>query len=40
MNDKDLDFFTFDQIKDDFIGEVGTLKRTLYERELKKDLVA
>jgi hypothetical protein len=40
MNDKDLEIFNFDQTKDQFIGEVGTVKRTLYERELKKELVA
>ena len=27
--------YTLDQIKDEFIGEVGTAKRTLYEQELK-----
>jgi hypothetical protein len=31
MNDKGLEMFTFHQIKDEFIGEVGTVKRTLYE---------
>lgn len=27
--------FTFDQIKDEFIGEIGTEKRTRYEQELQ-----
>ena len=32
---KKLEMYTLDQIKDEFIGEVGTEKRTLYEQELK-----
>ncbi len=32
---KKLEVYTLDQIKDEFIGEVGTEKRTLYEQELK-----
>lgn len=31
----ELEIFTFDQIKDEFIGEIGTDSRTLYEQELK-----
>ncbi|MBE8713662.1 helix-turn-helix domain-containing protein [Sphingobacterium hungaricum] len=27
--------FTFDEIKDEFIGELGTEKRTAYEQELQ-----
>ena len=30
---KELEMFTFDQIKDDFIDEIGTEKRTQYEQE-------
>lgn len=30
-----LEVFTFDQIKDEFIGEIGTEKRTQYEQELQ-----
>jgi len=32
---KDLQMFSFESIKDEFIGEVGTVKRTLYEQELQ-----
>ena len=32
---KELEVFTFDQIKDEFIGEIGTEKRTRYEQELQ-----
>ena len=28
---KELEVFTFDQIKDELIGEIGTEKRTSYE---------
>ena len=35
MENKKLERYTLDQIKDEFIGEVGTEKRTLYEQELK-----
>jgi len=27
----ELEMFSFDQIKDEFIGEIGTEKRTQYE---------
>ena len=30
----DYKMFSFDQIKDEFIGEIGTEKRTHYEQEL------
>jgi len=30
----DLEMFSFDEIKNEFIGEAGTPKRTLYEQEL------
>ena len=35
MKNKDvtLEMISFDKIKDEFIGEVGTVKRTLYEQE-------
>lgn len=32
----ELEMFTFDQIKNEFIGEIGTDKRTHYEHELKQ----
>ncbi|NEN25058.1 helix-turn-helix transcriptional regulator [Cryomorpha ignava] len=31
----ELEMFTFDQIKDEFIGEIGTEKRIQYEQELQ-----
>ena len=37
--EKDLEMFSFDQIKDEFIGETGTVKRTLYEQELQKEMI-
>ncbi len=36
---KELEMFTFDQIKDEFIGEIGTKKRTQYEQELKLEIL-
>jgi plasmid maintenance system antidote protein VapI len=36
---KELEVFTFDQIKDEFIGEIGTEKRTRYERELQLEML-
>jgi plasmid maintenance system antidote protein VapI len=36
---EELEMFTFDQIKDEFIGEVGTEKRTRYEQELKLEIL-
>lgn len=38
--EKELEIFTFDQIKDEFIGEIGTEKRTLYEQELQLEMLA
>ncbi len=35
----ELEIFTFDQIKNEFIGEVGTERRTQYERELQFELM-
>lgn len=31
--------FTFDQIKDEFIGETGSEKRTQYEQELQLEIM-
>jgi plasmid maintenance system antidote protein VapI len=31
----ELEMYSFDQIKDEFIGEVGTEKRVKYEQELQ-----
>ncbi|HEY9221338.1 MAG TPA: helix-turn-helix transcriptional regulator [Lutibacter sp.] len=36
---KELEIYTFDKIKDEFIGEVGTVKRTLYEQELQMEIL-
>ena len=36
---KELEMFTFDQIKDEFIGEIGTKRRTLYEQELQLEIM-
>lgn len=36
---KKLEMFSFDQIKDEFIGKVGTEKRTLYEQELQLEVI-
>ncbi len=36
---KELEVFTFDQIKDEFIGEIGTERRTQYEQELQLELM-
>lgn len=35
----DLEIFTLDQIKDEFIGEIGTPKRTHYEQELQLEVL-
>lgn len=37
--EKELEIYTFDKIKDEFIGEVGTVKRTLYEQELQMEIL-
>lgn len=37
--DKKLEIYSFDQIKDEFIGEVGTEKRTRYEQELQIEVL-
>lgn len=36
---EELELFTFDQIKDEFIGEIGSKKRTQYEQELQLELL-
>ena len=36
---KELEIFSFDQIKNEFIGEIGTEKRTQYEQELQLELM-
>lgn len=36
---KELKMFTLDQIKDEFIGEIGTEKRTQYEQELQLEVL-
>lgn len=36
---KKLEIFTLDQIKDEFIGETGTAKRTRYEQELQLEVL-
>ncbi len=36
---KELEMFTFDQIKDEFIGEIETEKRTQYEQELQLEVL-
>ena len=35
----ELEMFSFDQIKEEFIGEIGTEKRTHYELELQLDIL-
>ena len=39
IKNKDLKMFTLDQIKDEFIGEIGTEKRTQYEQELQLEIM-
>jgi len=39
MENKELQLFTFDQIKDEFIGEKGTEKRQVYEQELQLEVL-
>jgi hypothetical protein len=36
---KELEMFSFDQIKDEFIGKIGTEKRTQYEQELQLEVL-
>ena len=35
----DFEMYSFDQIKDEFIGEIGTEKRTRYEQELQLEVL-
>jgi hypothetical protein len=35
----ELEMFSFDQIKDEFIGEIGTEKRTHYEQDLQLEIL-
>ncbi len=35
----DLEMYAFDQIKDEFIGEIGTERRTQYEHELQVEIM-
>jgi len=39
MENEELKLFTLDQIKDEFIGEIGSEKRNLYEQELQLELL-
>ncbi len=39
MENKELKMFTFDQIKNEFVGEIGTDKRTQYEQELQIEVL-
>jgi hypothetical protein len=39
MKDKEIKMFSFDEIKDEFIGEPGTEKRTRYEQELQLEIL-
>lgn len=36
---EELKLYTFDRIKDEFIGEIGTEKRTKYEQELQLEVL-
>jgi plasmid maintenance system antidote protein VapI len=37
--EKELEMFSFDKIKDEFIGEAGAAKRVLYEQELQMEIL-
>ena len=37
--ENELEMFSFDKIKDGFIGETGTVKRTLSEQELRMEML-
>ena len=39
IKDNDFEMYSFDQIKDEFIGEIGTEKRTRYEQELQLEVL-
>jgi Predicted transcriptional regulator with C-terminal CBS domains len=36
---EELEMFTFDHIKNEFIGEIGTEKRNRYEQELQLEIL-
>ena len=36
---RELKMFSFDEIKNEFIGELGTDKRTIYEQELQIEVL-
>lgn len=36
---KDFEMYSFDEIKDEFIGKTGTEKRTVYEQELQLEVL-
>jgi DNA-binding XRE family transcriptional regulator len=38
-NEKELEMFSFEEIKNEFIGDVGTAKRTIYEQELQLEIL-
>ena len=37
--DSDLKMFSFEEIKDEFIGKTDSVKRTLYEQELQMEVL-
>lgn len=39
IKENDFEMYDFDQIKDEFIGEIGTEKRTRYEQELQLEVL-
>lgn len=39
IKNDDFEMYSFDQIKDEFIGEIGTEKRTRYEQELQLEVL-
>lgn len=39
MKNNELEMISFEQIKNEFIGKIGTTKRTLYEHELQKEIL-
>jgi plasmid maintenance system antidote protein VapI len=39
MESKEMEMVSFDRIKDEFIGKVGTPKRTQYEQELQLEIL-
>ena len=39
MKNNELEMFTLDEIKNEFIGEKGTEKRNLYEQELQLEIL-